>query len=106
MAEWQRVRALPPTALCLYNSVLFYTSQATWPSMVYAFCSHTKGDSTLQKPSLVTHVIFAYSFMCFALALCFNAFILHKKVTCNKHYVPLGPIMGRGLNKPHIINIG
>ncbi len=55
----------PPTP-CLYNSVLFYTSQA--------FCSNTK--------VVRLHAIFAHSFMCLMLvcALLKNCFPFFKKL--------------------------
>jgi hypothetical protein len=79
------------------------TFQASRSSMVYAFCSYTKGGSTMQnKPSIKTHDIFAHSCVClcvrFASCLCFALIAFHSLyVTCSKHIVPLGPIMGRGL---------
>src|SRR5689334_18291520 len=65
------VRAFHYIAPCVYNPVLSSMSEATRSLIVYAFCSHIK-VILLCKLSLMTHVIFAHYFICFALIALFT----------------------------------
>ena len=56
------VRTFPPAAQSWNNPVLLYMSQATRSSTAHKFRLHTKVIRQC-KPSLMTHVIFAYSLM-------------------------------------------